>query len=1132
MGFVVAAVLLVPTMIEYVYADDPTYSHSEIDWSSIANNGRALSMFVDDSEYIWVGHRDTNYSCSDSNDLDCGDRPLVKLDISGNTIFEMSSIVGTTNCENRFGNAHDVTVTSSKIFILTGNGDCIVVYDSSGNFLNTSGNIFGSYQDKLNNPLSMDVDSSGYIWIADSRNHRVSQWNPDGLSFAGINIGGGDCLDSWEAYLGTCVNWPNSSAYPPISGTGDYEFISPKSLAIDSSDNIYILDDGQSPPRVSKFSNDGTFITKWNVSNNSKDIAVGPSGNIYVLNISGIQVFSASGVFDHEISSDGDWDFVGLQSCIFTCLDVDSSEKIYVIDSNLIHIFEETASSNVGPFTINYFEIFEESGHTRFKVGGDMPEPFVSRSMTYVITDSNGNVTYDYLTTTTVNGESYGVDAPVFYTSTSWNSAGQGTGGDYTQEYDGNFTLKICAPEIEQCMEKEFTISNDSAATGPFTITDDSTGGDCSSIGTWNSATKTCTLSNNLNGPIIIGSNDVTLDGNGKSITGTYTSLNPSASTFTEGVKIDGATGVTVKNLVINNVNSGIYLSSSENNSIYDNTLSNNGYGVNLYDSPSNTIRDNTITSDDGYGIKNDRSHLTIITGNTQSGASTGISVTNSNQLTIDGNTFTDHQQGIYLNNVGQITVTHNFFYSGAFDRQSLTQSAIQIDGGGWHTIAFNNISGWAEYGIKVSATAVSIHNNVINGAKNAIFLQDSMGDGQCSGFEKFWLSQNTINMQSYPEMSNGIIAYNSEKICYDDNQIIAGVDTYGDQRSLTLNGDKNSIVKNNYVYVGNYGLTVSNSEGTTITGNTANNFLYHGIFVSNSQLITIIDNIANDNGDQYHDYGGDGFYLSGSGVGTNTITTMIGNTANNNSHYGFNVDSFSEVTTFTGNTATGNGVSDIEGDAVSNVVITGEIIVSESSNNQCHLIGTWDPDSKTCTLGIDLQGNIVIYGDDITFNGGHHYIYNSEQASGSGPAGITVTGSNNHILYSLIESHTAGILITGDNAYVHNNNLKSNYVGFQISPNTLGAGNNTFTDNTIRDSFGNAFSISNSNDNKIYNNIFKDNTVKGTHVNGNNNILTLDAPYGGNYYDNEADMYSSGDCQENWIEGAFCSGGNGPMVF
>jgi uncharacterized protein (UPF0333 family) len=31
-----------------------------------------------------------------------------------------------------------------------------------------------------------------------------------------------------------------------------------------------------------------------------------------------------------------------------------------------------------------------------------------------------------------------------------------------------------------------------------YTISNDSTGGDCSTIGTWNSATKTCTLTSNL----------------------------------------------------------------------------------------------------------------------------------------------------------------------------------------------------------------------------------------------------------------------------------------------------------------------------------------------------------------------------------------------------------------------------------------------------------------------------------------------------------------------------------------------------------------------------------------------------------------------------------------------------------
>ena len=118
---------------------------------------------------------------------------------------------------------------------------CIVTYDSSGNYLGTTNPNFGSKMSHWDNPLAFDVDSNGYIWIADSRNHRISQWSQDGYSFTGFNIGGGNCVDTdpqflQPPYLSTnqCVQQPNSSQYPPVAGSGDYEFQNPKSLAIDS----------------------------------------------------------------------------------------------------------------------------------------------------------------------------------------------------------------------------------------------------------------------------------------------------------------------------------------------------------------------------------------------------------------------------------------------------------------------------------------------------------------------------------------------------------------------------------------------------------------------------------------------------------------------------------------------------------------------------------------------------------------------------------------------------------------------------------------------------------------------------------------------------------------------------------
>jgi len=62
-----------------------------------------------------------------------------------------------------------------------------------------------------------------------------------------------------------------------------------------------------------------------------------------------------------------------------------------------------------------------------------------------------------------------------------------------------------------------------------ITITDDATGGGCTTIGTWDSASKTCTLTSDVSEQITIGSDGITLDGNSHTITMTTTAINNSA---------------------------------------------------------------------------------------------------------------------------------------------------------------------------------------------------------------------------------------------------------------------------------------------------------------------------------------------------------------------------------------------------------------------------------------------------------------------------------------------------------------------------------------------------------------------------------------------------------------------------
>jgi parallel beta-helix repeat protein len=177
-----------------------------------------------------------------------------------------------------------------------------------------------------------------------------------------------------------------------------------------------------------------------------------------------------------------------------------------------------------------------------------------------------------------------------------------------------------------------------------YSIRDDVTGGDCSLIGTWDSVTKTCTLSADVTQGLSVASNAVILDGNGHTVAG-------------GGITLDGRTGVTVKNFTIENgtidirtggwntiadniinvlTDTGIMVYSSRN-TISGNTINGSGYvggihygmyfgsyygysyfgyntvsgnkinnfyvGITIIESPGNIFTENTIDSGSMYGV-------------------------------------------------------------------------------------------------------------------------------------------------------------------------------------------------------------------------------------------------------------------------------------------------------------------------------------------------------------------------------------------------------------------------------------------------------------------------------------------------------------------------------------------------
>src|SRR4030042_1936855 len=153
-------------------------------------------------------------------------------------------------------------------------------------------------------------------------------------------------------------------------------------------------------------------------------------------------------------------------------------------------------------------------------------------------------------------------------------------------------------------------------------------------VGTWDAVTRTATLTTDINQTIQIDTNNITLDGNGHTITG---------ESIGYGVILSERSGITITNLNVQQFDFGIYLNSSSNNTLIGNTSdSNDNYGIHLFNSDGNTLANNTFTSNNWSGIFLSSSDNNTITNNTTSNNSQdGIGLSSSSSNTLTNNTVT-----------------------------------------------------------------------------------------------------------------------------------------------------------------------------------------------------------------------------------------------------------------------------------------------------------------------------------------------------------------------------------------------------------------------------------------------------------------------------------------------------------
>jgi sugar lactone lactonase YvrE len=205
--------------------------------------------------------------------------------------------------------------SSGYVYVADMNNNRIQKFSSTDGINYTFVTKWGSYgagDGQFYYPKGIAVDSSGYVYVADTWNHRIQKFSStDGINYTFVTKWG-------------------------TQGNGDGQFYYPAGIAVDSSGNVYVLDTENN--RIQKFSADGTFVTKWGSSGDGdgqlgypSGIVVDSSGYVYVADYgsSRIQKFSANGTFVTKWGSYGAGD--GQFKTPYG-IAVDSSGYVYVTD--------------------------------------------------------------------------------------------------------------------------------------------------------------------------------------------------------------------------------------------------------------------------------------------------------------------------------------------------------------------------------------------------------------------------------------------------------------------------------------------------------------------------------------------------------------------------------------------------------------------------------------------------------------------------------------------------------------------------------------------------------------------------------------------------------------------------------
>ena len=116
----------------------------------------------------------------------------------------------------------------------------------------------GSGAGQLSNPMGIATDSAGNVYVSELNNNRVSEWDSAGNFVKAWGWGVATGASALEVCTTTCQ--------AGLNGGGAGELNSPRGIAIDTSDNVWVLDDFNN--RIDQFTTAGAFVQAfgWGVA--------------------------------------------------------------------------------------------------------------------------------------------------------------------------------------------------------------------------------------------------------------------------------------------------------------------------------------------------------------------------------------------------------------------------------------------------------------------------------------------------------------------------------------------------------------------------------------------------------------------------------------------------------------------------------------------------------------------------------------------------------------------------------------------------------------------------------------------------------------------------------------------------